>query len=157
MGRNAQPIAVLKQTKKKHLTKKEIKDRESSEIKIGSDVIICPETVKNDLVAYKKWVEITSDYKKAKQAGADLFKSSDVGILERYCINYSMWIEEIDRLKRTRKLIDKKDIRKSIRDTQKEMRADEDRLLLNILAKIKNVPQQEKKQPSNPLEEEYGI
>ena len=157
MGRNAQPIAVLKQTKKKHLTKKEIEARETSEIRIGSDVIVCPETIKNDLVAYKKWVEIIKDYKQAKKNGADIFKSSDVGILERYCINYSMWIEELNRLKRTRKLIDKKDIRKSIRDTQKEMRADEDRLLLNILAKIKNVPQQERKQPHNPMEKEYGI
>lgn len=157
MGRNAQPIKVLQQTGNKHLTKKEIESRKSSEIKIGSDEIICPDSVKNDLVAYKKWVQITKDYEEAKARGVDIFKSSDIGILERYCLNYSFWLEELGKLKRARKIATKKELRISIISLQKELRADEDRLLLNVLAKIKNVPKQEPKQPDNPMETKFGI
>jgi len=33
----------------------------------------------------------------------------------------------------------------------------QDRLFLNPLAKVKNVPKKEKVKPNNPLESEYGI
>ena len=144
---------MLQASGKKHLTKKEIEARKATEIKLGSDTIVCPDTVANDLNAYKKWQQITKEYEEAKANGNDIFKSSDIGILERYCLNYSFWLEELGKIRKARKMENKKELRISMMALQKEMRADEDRLLLNIISKIKNVPKQEMRKPDDPMQE----
>lgn len=63
LGRNAQPIELLMAKGKKHLTKAEIEERKNSEIKVGSSKLTCPSYVKNDSIAYKKWKEIIKIYK----------------------------------------------------------------------------------------------
>lgn len=84
MGRNAKPIELLQAEGRKHLTKQEIEDRKESEIHFGDHKLKCPEFVKNDLAAYKKWREITRLYK-----DADFVSSGDAGLLARYCKAFS--------------------------------------------------------------------
>lgn len=151
MGRNAQPISILRQTGKKHLTKAEIEYREKTEIKIGTNKLVCPDFVKNDIVAFAKWKELVKIYKDFPNVS-----SSDVGMIAKYCVTYSQYLEAIENKKRFEAryngavpiddivkldgLINKK------LDLLLKM---EDRLFLNPLAKIKNVPKKEevKKDP----------
>ena len=181
-GRNAQPIDMLTAKGKKHLTKAEIEHRKKSEIKLGKDRLVCPMYVKTDTVAYKKWRDLISDYNKAKAQGVELVKSSDAGILARYCKTFSEYqtllrahqrITEIhydcDDLNESIDGVDIKSgdaifsykVKKQIRDlfaisgilsieTAINKKMDmllkmEDRLFLNPLAKVKNVPKKEEK------------
>ncbi len=84
MGRNAKPIELLQAEGRKHLTKQEIENRKESEIHFGDHKLKCPEFVKNDLEAYRKWKEITRLYK-----GVDFVSSGDAGLLSRYCKSFS--------------------------------------------------------------------
>ncbi len=63
LGRNAQPVELLMAKGKKHLTKAEIEQRKNNEIKVGNSKLTCPSYVKNDSIAYKKWKEIIKIYK----------------------------------------------------------------------------------------------
>lgn len=181
-GRNAQPIDILTAKGKKHLTKAEKEHRKKSEIKLGSDKLVCPMYVKTDTVAYKKWRELIADYNKAKTQGIDLVKSSDAGIMARYCKTFSEYqtllkahqrVSEIhydcDDLNESLEGVDVESgdaifaykVKKQIRDlfaingiltieTAINKKMDmlikmEDRLFLNPLAKVKNVPKKEEK------------
>lgn len=95
-GRHAQPIDILTAKGKKHLTKKEIQHRKDSEIKLGGEKITCPQYVIHDTVAYKKWRDLIADYNKAKTNGIEIIKSSDAGILARYCKTYSEYISLLE-------------------------------------------------------------
>jgi phage terminase small subunit len=172
-GRRKQPISILKQNGKKHLTKKEIADREVSEVKAGVKTLTCPEEVKSDAVAYKKWLEILRVFKQT-----DLISSGDVGMLSRYCVTYSSYI---GLLERKNKLVSFRanwrefkdvlpiDFQQAIEDVFKfdaflqletainkkldQLLKMEDRSFLNPLAKIKGRPKQEPKPERTPLEE----
>jgi phage terminase small subunit len=177
MGRNAQPIELLQANGKKHLTKAEIEERKSSEIKIGTDTLTCPGFVKSDMVAYKKWKEILKVYK-----DVDFVSSGDVGLLSRYCKSFSEYQDLLNSYQRIKEIhydmkeldealngtyIDEDDenkekqlfsykIKKQLRDMisvnallaveaaiNKKMDMlikMEDRLFLNPLSKIKNIP-----------------
>lgn len=63
MGRNAQPVELLMAKGKKHLTKAEIEQRKNNEIRVGTNKLTCPSYVKSDEIAYKKWKEIIKIYK----------------------------------------------------------------------------------------------
>lgn len=159
MGRNAKSVAVhLAQGNPNRLTKAEIEHRKKSEVKIGADKIVCPETVKADLVAYKKWQALVKEYQDAKKKnGVDLFKSSDVGILERYCLSYSKWLDYSKKLKRCKTIATIYKWESVLLRLCDSMRKDEDRLLLNVLAKIKNIPKELPPPPVNPMEDEFEI
>lgn len=170
IGRNGQPIDILAANGKKHLTKAEIQQRKDSEIKLGSSRLKCPDYVKADPVALKKWRELTKDYyQAAANGGIDLVKSSDAGILARYCKTFSEYMQlcntrnklldvEIDWSQYERFLpVDFQDtINRLLRvnvdlqlDTAINKKQDmlikmEDRLFLTPLAKVKNVPQKPK-------------
>ena len=170
-GRNAKPIDIhIAGGNPSHLTKAEIQQRKDSEIKLGSSRLKCPDYVKADPVALKKWRELTKDYyKAAADGGIDLVKSSDTGILARYCKTFSEYMQ----LCNTRnKLLDMEidwsqyervfpedfqdAVNKLLRvnvdlqlDTAINKKQDmlikmEDRLFLTPLAKVKNVPQKPK-------------
>lgn len=170
MGRNAQPIDILQANGKKHLTKAEIEQRKKNEIKFGTDNLKCPNFVKNNVVAYKKWKEILKIYK-----DVDFVSSGDIGLLARYCMSFS---EYEDMLEARRKLNDveidwskyenivPEDFAESINrllklgpllqiDTAINKKMDmlikmEDRLFLNPLSKVKNVPKAPKEEaPKN--------
>lgn len=171
MGRNGQPVDLLVAKGKKHLTKAEIESRKENEIKLGSKKLTCPEFVKNDVEAYKKWKEILKIYK-----DVDFVSSGDIGLLSRYCKTFSEYQELLKAYQRVKEIhydslelddyLDEFDeegksrfgykIKKQLRDifsisgilsveTAINKKMDmlikmEDRLFLNPLAKIKNVP-----------------
>jgi len=84
MGRNAIPIDLLVANGKKHLTKAEIEIRKESEVKLGNSKLMCPSYIKNNVIAYKKWKEITKIYKEV-----DFVSSADAGLLARYCQSHN--------------------------------------------------------------------
>lgn len=171
-GRNAKPVQLhLAQGNPNRLTKSEIARRKQSEIKLGDHKLKCPEFVKNDVVAYAKWREITKIYK-----DIDFVSSGDTGVLGRYCMTFSEYqkllahrarIDNLDGLdydeheeieeqfgeKMTKELVNKINYILSVDgvlkiDTAINKKMDmlikmEDRLFLNPLAKVKNVPKKE--------------
>ena len=172
IGRNAQPIDLLKAKGKKHLTKAEIETRKESEIKLGSKELLCPAYVKNDAVAFSKWREIKHIYK-----DVDFVSSGDTGLLGRYCMTFSEYLKLLERMKRISGIHnDSDDIEDYINDSEefdfriKKQLLDmistdgilrlesainkkqdllikmEDRLFLNPLAKVKNVPKEKKQE-----------
>lgn len=176
-GRNAKPISILEG----HRTKAEIAARQEAEIKLGNNKLKCPDFVKNDIEAYKKWKEVTKLYK-----DVDFVSSGDIGLLARYCKTFSEYLILQNAYQRTSDIhydckeldeaingdyYDEEDnkvkalfsykVKKQLRDlfsigavltieTAINKKMDmlikmEDRLFLNPLAKIKNVPKKEKK------------
>lgn len=175
MGRNAQPVELLKAKGKKHLTKAEIEERKNNEIKVGTSKLTCPSYVKNDAIAYKKWKEIIKIYK-----DIDFVSSGDTGVLSRYCMTFSEY-ENLLKIRATVAVLDfnideesetsevlsedlsERKINNLIRKINFILSTDgllsletainkkmdmlikmEDRLFLNPLAKVKNVPKQVK-------------
>lgn len=171
MGRNAQPIDILTANGRKHLTKAEITQRKNSEIKLGDHKLKCPDFVKRDVVAYKKWKEVTKLYK-----DIDFVSSGDAGMLARYCMTFSEYqrllinrksvevfeinwdsrwdvmfpLEIRDGINRLLKLDPVLQLESAINKKMDMLLKMEDRLFLNPLAKVKNIPKQpkEEKPPS---------
>ena len=99
MGRNAKPIDLLQAEGRKHLTKAEIESRKSSEVHIGDHRLKCPEFVKNDLTAYKKWKEVIALYK-----DVDFVGSGDAGLLARYCKSFSEYQDLLQSFQRIKEI-----------------------------------------------------
>jgi phage terminase small subunit len=169
-GRNGQPVnLILANGRSHHLTKAVIEQRKSAEIKTGTKALRCPDYVKKDLNAYKRWKEIIKIYK-----DVDFVSSGDVGFLARYCVTYSEYIELLERKRRINHISENSDdvedyiwdsddfngrVKKQLSDmisTDAILRLDtainkkmdllikmEDRSFLNPLAKIKNIPKRE--------------
>jgi phage terminase small subunit len=191
-GRRAQPIDVIVANGKKHLTKEEMEQRKKSEIHLGESRLKCPQYVKNDPVALKKWRELIKDYKLAAEANIELIKSSDAGILAMYCKTFSEYQELLKAHQRISKihydsddleeLIDDEDeegkkrysykVRKQLSDlfsisailaieaaVNKKMDMlikMGDRLFLDPLAKVKNVPKSAKPEKDDPNGDMFG-
>jgi len=169
MPRNAKPIGLhLAEGNPNRLTKAEIKRREKAELKLGSDKLTCPMYVVSDPVAHKKWRDLIYDYNKAKALGMEIVKSSDAGILARYCKTYSDYIKLLEQRSRVEKfevdyekllehfepdLLEGLDaffkfgpvtqLDNAINKKMDQLIKMEDRLFLNPLAKVKNVPKKE--------------
>lgn len=99
MGRNAKPVELLVAEGRKHLAKSDIEDRKNSEIRFGDHKLKCPEFVKNDIIAYKKWKEITSLYK-----DFDFVSSGDSGLLARYCKSSSEYQDLLNSYQRIKEI-----------------------------------------------------
>ena len=99
MGRNAKPIELLQSEGRKHLTKSEIESRKNTEIRFGDHKLKCPDFVKNDIAAYKKWKEITSLYK-----DFDFVSSGDSGLLARYCKSFSEYQDLLNSYQRIKEI-----------------------------------------------------
>ncbi|MBE6829157.1 MAG: terminase [Ruminococcaceae bacterium] len=182
MGRNAKPIELLEAEGRKHLTKEEIQNRKKNEIRFGDHKLKCPEFVKSDLIASKKWREITALYKEFNFVG-----SGDSGLLARYCKSFSEYQDLLASYQRIKEIhYDMKELDEALDGTylddeneekrlfsykvKKQLRdmisvnallsieaainkkmdmliKMEDRLFLNPLAKVRNVPKQEEEKP----------
>jgi len=173
-GRNAKPVdLILAEGNKRHLTKAEIEERKSSEIKVGDTKLRCPDYVKTDIEAFKKWKEITKIYK-----DKDFVSSGDIGMLGRYCKTFSEYQVLLKAYQRTSQIhydsekleeaMDESDdyfslkVRRQIKDlfaingilkieTAINKKMDmlikmEDRLFLNPLSKVKNVVKDKKEE-----------
>ena len=169
-GRNAKPISLhIAGGNPSHLTKAEIEKRKSSQIKLGTSKLTCPNYVKNNVNAYSKWKEMIKLYK-----DIDFVSSGDIGLLSRYCMTFSEYIKLCD----TRNKIESLQINwadyegmlpEEFEDGIKELlrynidlqldsainkKMDmlikmEDRLFLNPLAKVKNIPKAPEEKPAN--------
>jgi phage terminase small subunit len=175
-GRNAKPVQLhIAQGNPNRLTKAEIARRKAKQVQLGEQKLRCPAFVKNDVVAFAKWKEISKIYK-----DVEFVTSGDAGLLGRYCMAFS---EYHDLLGHRRKIgnfdgfnYDDDDlVREKIEDQYGERQAAklfakieyilsvpgilaidqavnrkmdalktmEDRLFLNPLSKVKNVPKKE--------------
>lgn len=183
MGRNAQPISILQAKGAKHLTKQEIEERKDAEIRFGGSKLKCPDFVKSDIAAYKKWKEITALY-----SDVDFVSSGDSGLLARYCKSFSEYqdlLESYQRIKEIHYDMDALDkfldaevtddeetaslfsykaakqirdmisvnallaIESSINKKMDMLIKMEDRLFLNPLSKVKNVPKPKEEKPES--------
>lgn len=188
-GRNAKSVHLhLAEGNPNRLTKAEIERRKKAEMKLGSDKITCPMYVVRDPVAHKKWRDLITDYNRAKSSGIEIIKSSDAGILARYCKTFSEYqsllkhrdsishveiepeesevlIEALEirfGTRRACKLFEKIEYIISVGgllnlETAINKKMDmlikmEDRLFLNPLAKVKNIPKKEPEK-KDPLKE----
>ena len=84
---------------KKHLTKAEIEARRKSELQFGGHTLKCPDFVKSDKVALKKWKEVTTLYK-----DFDFVGSGDTGLLARYCKSFSEYQDLLDSYQRIKEI-----------------------------------------------------
>ena len=164
MGRNAQPTNILLAKGMKLLTKSEIEHREKSKIKVGDNKLKCPDFVKNDINAYIKFKEISKIYKDTD----DIASSSDIGLIGRYCVTFSEYLDLLDKRKKVGTFntdFDKYeqslpeefiDVLNNYMRMNVDLQLDnainkkmdmlikmEDRLFLTPLAKIKNIPKKE--------------
>lgn len=146
-GRNGQPIDLVVAKGRKHLTKAEIQYRKENEIKLGEidlDQLEAPSFVKNDTVAYSCWKKSLNEYKEAEKQGIEILSTSDAGLLALYCKTFSEYekllsfeVEDIELEMKRQTAINKK------MDMLIKM---QDRLFLNPLAKVKNVPKPKKEE-----------
>ncbi len=186
VGRNAKPIdLIMADGNKRHLTKAEIEHRKSTEIRFGNDKLVCPKHIKNNKNAYAKWKELIRLYK-----DFNFVASGDVGMLGRYCMAYSEYLDLIERRaiinllsinieehyyiekelkdagvpeKRIEKMIEKYEfilsiggliaLDKAINAKMDALVKMEDRLFLNPLAKIKNVPKKPPEEEKTELDQ----
>ena len=161
MGRNAKSVDLhIAEGNPNRLTKEELRRRKEAEVKLGATdltKIKPPSFVENDVVAFKRWKQCLKDYKDATKNGIEILTSSDVGTLALYCkawsehemlLNLHKDDHTLDQSLKLQTAINKK------RDLLVKM---EDRLFLNPLAKVKNVPKREPKKPENPMEEEFDV
>lgn len=163
-GRNGQPVdLILAKGRSHHLTKDVVEQRKAAEIKTGTKNLKCPDYVKNDVNAFKRWKEIIKIYK-----DVDFVSSGDIGMLARYCMTHSEYLRLLETRNRITSLqinwdkykdILPEDFRYGIDellsssvDLQLETAINkkmdlllkmEDRSFLNPLAKVKNVPKKE--------------
>jgi len=163
-GRNAKPITLqLAQGNPNRLTKAEIERRKKSEVKLGDNKLKCPEFIKKDIPAMMKWKEIVKIYKEI-----DFVSSGDTGLLARYCMTFSEYLTLLDQkgkvdsfemrfgeltnvlgqellegLERIVKLNPMMQLDSAINKKMDMLIKMEDRLFLNPLAKVKNVPKKE--------------
>jgi phage terminase small subunit len=174
-GRRGQPIDILVAKGKKHLTNEEKKRRKEGEIKIGKSKFICPEFVLKDPKALEKWQEIMELYKNVDFVSngdtghlarycktfseylklldrmnrvRDISEDSDeledyIGDSDEFDYKIKKQLLDIistDGILRIETAVNKK------QDLLIKM---EDRMFLNPLAKVRNVPkkQEEKKDP----------
>lgn len=176
-GRNAKPIQLhLQNGNKRHLTKAEIEQRKNSEIKTGNKELLCPAYVKIDVAAFSKWREIKHIYK-----NVDFVSSGDVGLLGRYCMTHSEYLKLLTQKTRLEnfeinyerllehfepellkgldsffKLGPVTQLDSAINKKMDMLIKMEDRLFLNPLAKIKNVPKEKKQEAEDPNAEMFG-
>ena len=186
MGRNAKPIdLIMADGNKRHLTKAEIEHRKNTEIRFGNDKLVCPKHIKNNKNAYAKWKELIRLYK-----DFNFVASGDIGMLGRYCMAYSEYLDLIERRaiinqlsinieehyyiekelkdegvheKRIEKMIEKYEfilsiggliaLDKAINAKMDALVKMEDRLFLNPLAKIKNVPKKPPEEEKTELDQ----
>ena len=186
VGRNAKPIdLIMADGNKRHLTKAEIEHRKNTEIRFGNDKLVCPKHIKNNKNAYAKWKELIRLYK-----DFNFVASGDIGMLGRYCMAYSEYLDLIERRaiinqlsinieehyyiekelkdegvpeKRIEKMIDKYEfilligglivLDKAINAKMDALVKMEDRLFLNPLAKIKNVPKKPPEEEKTELDQ----
>lgn len=182
MGRNAHPIQILQSDGKKHLTKTEIEARKKAQIKLGDKNIECPEYVLSNPVALEKWKEVavlysSADFVSSGDAGLIarycITHAEYLALLKRFDRiedihnddeELTEYVETDDNFnyKIRRRLLDIVSTDGLLRiETAINKKMDmlikmEDRLFLNPLAKVKNVPKSPEKPKTDPNAGMFG-
>jgi phage terminase small subunit len=141
-GRHAKPLELHLFDKKSRLSKKQIENRISSEIKLGEKGFICPENVQTNPMAYKIWIWLVQLYENFIFA-----TSADVKTMANYCITQSDYDLECDPEKRLKYL--------------PSLNTLTGKLLLDPLSRIKTIPTKKKEEKeedehSKKLKELFG-
>lgn len=127
-------------TGKPHLSNKEIRDRKDNNFRLGDDHFEMPVELNGDPEAMSEWYRIVAIY---TEAGLDITSSADANIIARYCMLCSEY----------RYCILTGVSYKA--GMMEQMLRIEDRLFLNPLAKMRNIPmivkRDEKKEDLNIL------
>jgi phage terminase small subunit len=168
-GRRGQPIDILVAKGKKHLTIEEKKRRKEFEIKLGDKELLCPAYVKNDVTAFSKWREIKHIYKDVDFVSSgdtgllgrycmtfsEYFKLLDrmkrIKNISDNSDDLENYIDDSDEFdhKIKRQLMDMIStdgilrLEMAINKKQDLLLKMEDRMFLNPLAKVRNVPKKE--------------
>lgn len=164
-GRNAMPVALqVLQGNPNRLTKEDIEFRQDAQIELGNDVFKCPDYIRKNKIANKKWKEIVKLY---RCNGTQIASSADVGIISRYCLAHSEYVtmvkmreefyKELDymeySIKKRFELLKDSQIEQQINKKSELLLKMENNLFLTPLAKIKNIP---KKPPESEQESMLG-
>lgn len=153
MGRNAQPVElILAKGRSHHLTKAEIERRKAAQIKTGQRTFKASEQVMADPVALAKFKQLRKLFK-----DIEFVEALDENLINRYCLTYSQLqalLEyraanagalEFNQMLKLDARIDKK---------QELLIKMEDRMFLNPVARLKNVPKKEP-QKADPFGAEF--
>lgn len=153
MGRNATSVTLqVAQGNPNRLTKKEIAERMASEVKLGKtdlDKLKPPVFIKQNAIALAQWKLHIKEYKSAADQGVELLTSSDVNSLALYCktfAEYAGLLSMYETLENkygadlTVVLDDLLKLETAINKKVDMLLKMQDRLFLNPLAKVKNVP-----------------
>ena len=141
MPRPAKPTNLLVLEGKTHLTKKDIADRLSNEIRFGNYDFKPTEIIKKDKVAFKKWNEIIKLYTIPDPVG--FATTASQGLIERYCLTYSEYMDLRQELE-----LDHSEINKKL-DLLLKM---EKELLLTPASTIRSIGKNKKEKQETPLE-----
>lgn len=139
----AKSLEVMMAEGRSHLTKAQI-ERKANKVQVGTTgKLICPDYVLSDTIAHRKWVEITRIYRSSSYG----ISNSDSGHLARYCRCHA---EYITLLSKRDEIVKQDDISqiilidRAINQKISTLNSLEDRLFLNPLSKVKNVPKAQK-------------
>lgn len=151
MPRPRQPTDLLIYKGKKHLTKEEIKDRKSKEIKAPADKIKAPSYLSADLK--KEFNKIAKELKEI-----EIISNLDIDALSRFVIAKKLYIELSQKLLNNPQLIiADKDILGSQDKLFKQCRAAANDLGLTISSRCKLVvPKKEEKKELTEEEKLFG-
>ena len=164
-GRRAKPVQLhLCEGNPSHLTKEEIATRLQGEIRLGDLNFKMPTLVRKNTHARKKWKEVVGIYLEFQ---ATFASTSDAAVIERYCLTYAeyMGLQEVraaihdmalDKIG-TYRAAEQINLESSINKKAEMLNKLEDRLLLNPLAKIRNVPKKPQVNPEPTELEKMGL
>ncbi len=158
-----QPLQVIKFGGKHKRSKKQIEQREQSEIKLGSKKLILPSSVKGDKVALKKWKELVSLYD-----DIEYVSSADSGILAQYCLCHSEHeylisskndiVEEMKNSEGVTVVdiityLDKSNLDNMINKKREALQKIGTKIFLDPTARIKAIPLKEPEKPKSAMDE----
>lgn len=151
-GKKPKPANLLKFEGKSHLSKDDLAAREAAQVKIGDSVLIAPDYIQADPIAFDKWKEVVGFYRDAQTA--NLVTSADIDIISQYC---SLFSEQKFLQQQRAKAKSGKNILKfgtALNKNREMMLKFQDRLFLNPPARSRNIPKKIKEKDPNQLEME---
>ena len=182
-GRHAKPISLhLQDGNKRHLTKTEIEHRQQSEVRLGTKKMKRPDFVRNDVEAFKKWKELVKLYEDVEFVSSGdigmlarycMTHSQYLKLLERLkrIKDIAQEPDDVEDLIETSEEFTVR-IRRQLEDmvsTDGVLRIEkavnqkldmlikmEDRLFLNPVAKVKNIPKKQADGESEPNADMFG-
>ena len=96
MGRNAQPIALLKAKGRSHLTKSEIQEREERELKVPFTDVHPPEYMtEKQKQEFSRIAEML--------LGLNVFTELDIDCLARYVLEHELYLSQHNEMRKARK------------------------------------------------------